>query len=47
VQDEKLKAFKKVSEECGISGIRGGGGGGGGIIYGTCNMHNVNPQKKY
>ena len=42
VQDDKLKAFKKVPEECGISGIRGGGGG---IIYDTCNMHNVNPQK--
>ena len=34
VQDEKLKAFKKVPEECGISGI----------ICETCNRYNVNPS---
>jgi DNA-binding winged helix-turn-helix (wHTH) protein len=38
VQDKQLKAFKKVSEECGISGIRGG------IICETCNRYNVNPD---
>jgi len=34
VQDDKLKAFKKVPEESGISGI----------ICETCNMCNVNPS---
>jgi len=35
VQDEKLKTFKKVPEECGVSGIRGS------IICETCNRYNV------